>query len=46
MTGPRGKQLEKNIKDEKRASLIVGTALFALAALVRFWGIGYPDQVV
>lgn len=45
-TGPTGKTLLESIKREKRASLLTGFALFCSAAAVRFWGIGYPDQVV
>jgi len=43
---PIGKNLLTSIKGEKQTSLVVGTILFFLAATVRFWGIGYPAEVV
>jgi hypothetical protein len=33
-------------KNERTLSFIVGGTLIALAAVIRFWGISWPDSVV
>lgn len=46
--GTRRSHAEEVRQDAKeaRASKVVCAVLFALALVVRLWGIGYPDQVV
>lgn len=49
MRGSRKGHLADEVREdakEARASKVVCAVLFVLALVVRFWKIGYPDQVV